>query len=51
MPRGVPRSRSTTVPAPAPARPRQAAQFKKAKLKVEKYHDKRARSIASPPPR
>jgi hypothetical protein len=28
MPRGVPRSRSTTVPAPAPAHPRQAAQFK-----------------------
>jgi hypothetical protein len=39
MPRGVPRSRSRTVPAPAPAHPRLAAQFKKAKTKVEKYHD------------
>jgi hypothetical protein len=39
MPRGVPRSRSRTVPAPVPAHPRLAAQFKKAKTKVEKYHD------------
>jgi hypothetical protein len=51
MSRRAPRSRSATVPSLAPSRTRKAAQFKKAESKVEKYHDERARSIASPPPR
>ena len=45
MPRAVPRSRSTT--APAPARPRQAAQFKKAKTKVERAVRGRPRQWAT----